>query len=192
VNKVKSVVEVKGEVLIALPLFIKKKFGQDKLDHWLKTLSPEAMKVYRSPILANGWYPIRETIIEPTIVLCDMFYNKSLLGAWECGKFSAEVRLKGIRKVLAKLGTPQVLIKKASAILPTYYRPTKLEIVENVKNTIVFRITEFADIDKVIEYRIAGWIQRGGQISGGTHVDVKITKSLTQGDPYTEFYVTWK
>jgi hypothetical protein len=49
-------------------------------------------------------------IVEPTSALCDMFYNKSLLGAWECGKFSAEYRLKGIQKVLAKLGTPQVWV----------------------------------------------------------------------------------
>ena len=91
-----SVVEVKGEVLISLPLFIRKKFGNSELDLWLKVLSPEAIKVYSSPIDTNGWFPIREMIVEPTAALCDMFYNKSLQGAWECGKFSAEYRLKGI------------------------------------------------------------------------------------------------
>jgi hypothetical protein len=188
----KSIVKVKGEVLISLPLFIKKKFGESKFERWLKTLSPEANKVYSSPIEPKEWFPIHEMVIEPTIVICDMFYNKSLMGAWECGRFSAEYGLKGIQKVLAKLATPQVLITKASAILPGYYSPTKLEIVENAKNTIVLHITEFDGIDKIIENRIAGWIQRSGEISGGRHVDVKITRSLSQNDIYTEFHVTWK
>jgi hypothetical protein len=187
-----NVVEVKGEVLSSIRLFVRKKFGQSELDHWLEVLSPEAKKVYSSPIQTNEWFPIREMVIEPTSYLCDMFYNKSLMGAWECGRFSAEYGLKGIKIVLAKILTPQILITKGSGLLSSYYRPSTLEVVEDSKNMVILHITDFADIDKIIEYRIAGWIQSSGEISGARDVEVKITKSLTQGDLYTEYFATWK
>jgi hypothetical protein len=187
-----SIVEVKGEVLISIRLFIRKKFGDNKLDNWLEALSPNVKKVYSSPIKTTEWLPIKEMIIETTSVLCDMFYDKSLIGAWESGRFSAEYGLKGIKIILAKILTPQVLITKGSTILSSYYRPSQLEIVDDAKNMVIIHITDFADIDRIIEYRIAGWIQNSGEISGAKDVDVKITKSLTKGDLYTEYFVTWK
>jgi hypothetical protein len=186
-----TAMEVKGEVLISIRLFIRKILGQSELDKWMEVLSPEAKEVYRYPIQANEWFPIRRMVIEPISAICDMFYDKGLQGAWDSGRFSAENGLKGLKIVLARVLTPQVLITKGSAILSTYYRPCTLEVIDNTKNMAVIRIIDFADIDKIIEYRIGGWIQKSGEISGARNVDVKITKSLTQGDLFTEYYVTW-
>ena len=187
-----NMVDVKGEVPIAIRLFIRKKFGDKSLDRWVESLSSEAKNIYSLPIQKTDWFPVRDIVIEPTKVLCDMFYDKDIKGAWESGRFSAEYSLKGIMIVLARLITPEVLITKGTEILSTYYRPSSLEVVEKSRNMVILRITEFQDIDRVIEYRIGGWIQRSGEISGARNVDVKIPKSLSQGDPYTEFYITWR
>jgi hypothetical protein len=56
----------------------------------------------------------------------------------------------------------------------------------------MMQITKFPDMDRVLEIRIAGWMERAIEISGGKQPDIKITKSLTTGDPLSEFLATWK
>ena len=184
--------EVKGEVILSIPLFILKKCGRKGYNEWLDSISPEARKVYSSPIHKSDWFPLKEIMIEPTAKCCEMFFNNSRMGAWHCGRYSAEYGLKGIYKVLVKLASPQILIKKAGPILASYYKPSSLEVVESGKNYVIIRFTEFPEMDKVIEYRIAGWMERASEICGCKNVTVKITKSLTENDLYTEYKVSWR
>ena len=184
--------EVKGEAILSRPLFILKKIGSKGYNRWLDCISPEAKKVYSKPINKNDWFPLKKIMIEPTKKCCEMFFNNSNRAAWECGRYSAEYGLKGIYKVLVKLATPQILIKKAGPILTSYYKPSSLEIVESGKNYVVVRITDFSEMDKIIEYRIGGWMERAIEICGCTNVTINITNSLAENDPFTEYKVSWK
>ena len=56
--------EVKGEALIAIPIFILKKFGREHYERWLKSLSPQAQKVYSTPINKFEWFPLKEIVSE--------------------------------------------------------------------------------------------------------------------------------
>ncbi len=47
-------------------------------------------------------------------------------------------------------------------------------------------------MNKVVEYRIAGWIERALEICGCMNVTVNITQSLTDQDPCTEYNITWR
>ena len=158
----------------------------------MNLLSPEAKNVYTYPIKKDEWFPLRQMMIEPTQLICDLFYNKSLKGASDCGRFSAEIGLKGISKLLVKLSNPKIIINKASTIMSTYYRPSKLEVQEYSDGNGIVHITQFPESDSYIEYRIAGWMERALEISGCRNVDVNITRTLTKDDPYTEYRITWK
>jgi hypothetical protein len=184
--------EVKGEAILSLPIFIIKQFGKRSYDKWFEALSPEAQGIYRSEIDKNEWFPLGQAMSNPTILICDLFFNGSPRGAFECGRFSAEYGLKGIYKVLVKLSSPEVLMKKASKIIKSYYRPSALEIVKFEKGGGILHITEFQECDKYIERRIAGWISRAVEICGVANVNVAIAKSIAEDDPYTEYRVTWK
>ncbi|MBT4484539.1 MAG: hypothetical protein HOC71_12780 [Candidatus Latescibacteria bacterium] len=184
--------EVKGEAVLSIPIFILKKLGSKEYNRWLSSLSPEAKKVYSKPINKSDWFPIKDIMIEPTKKCCELFFNNSKRGAWKCGRYSAEYGLKGIYKVLVKLATPQILIKKASSIITSYYKPSDVEVPESGKNYAIVRITDFADMDKTIEYRIGGWMERATEICGCRNVTVTINSSLTENDPYTEYKVSWK
>ena len=54
------------------------------------------------------------------------------------------------------------------------------------------RITDFSEMDKIIEYRIGGWMERAIEICGCTNVTINITNSLAENDPFTEYKVSWK
>jgi hypothetical protein len=91
-----------------------------------------------------------------------------------------------------KLSTPEVLIKKAGPILMNYYRPGKLEVINSDATHVSVRITEFPEMNKVIAYRIAGWMERAIEICGSMNVTVNITEALTGNAPCVEYNISWK
>jgi hypothetical protein len=186
------VVEVKGTAIITIPLFIKDRFGEGGLAQWIDALTPEVRKVYPASVLVSSWYPLKEFLIEPLRRMCDLFYAGDLKGARESGRFSADYSLKGIYKIFVKLGSPEFMLRRAGTILPIYYTPSEMTVVECRKGQGIMQITQFPDMDQVLEIRIAGWMERAIEISGGKQPNIKITKSLTAGDPLSEFLATWK
>jgi hypothetical protein len=184
--------KVKGEIMISLPLFIINKFGNDSYNKWLKSISPEARKVYSIPINKSEWFPMIKLMAEPTKIMCDLFFNNSSRGAWNCGRFSADYGLKGIYKILVKLCSPVVLINKSRSIIKSFYDPCELSVTESGKDFVIVKITQFPQMDKYIENRIGGWMERAVEVTGCKHVTVNITKSLADKDECTEYRINWK
>ncbi len=183
--------EVKGTAIASLPEFITKKYGQSAFGQWVNSLSENARKVYSSPVLLGKWYPLREIMVEPTKKMCELFYRGDMKGAWEAGRFSADMGLRGVYKLFVKLGSPEFLIRKASSVFTSYYEPSEMKVVAQEGKKAVVHITKFSEPSSVIEYRIAGWIERALEISGAKGVKVQIPQSLTNGGSYTEFVATW-
>ena len=185
--------KVKGSAVVTLPLFIKEKFGENEFKKWLNSLSPDTKKEFEKNILINKWYPLKETLSDPTEKLCDLFFDGDSKGAWEIGRFSADYALKGIYKLFIRVASPYTLAKKASHILPTYYDPSDIEteIKDKSENKIILRITKFPEMTKAVENRILGWIERALEICGCKNIKFKETKSLLKGDNMTELSVTW-
>jgi hypothetical protein len=136
--------EVKGSAIIVLPKFIESNFGAKNLNVWLNALPEEAKKVYKSKILISSWFPLKTTFTEPTRKMCDLFYNRDLMGAWEVGRFSAEFAIRGFYKTYIKVATPRSLTKRASHIFATYYRSSSIKIDDiseknDIKNNRILR-----------------------------------------------------
>jgi len=187
-----NIMRVKGSAVSTLPLFVRDNFGEDGFQKWFVSLSPDAQKVFEKNVLSIGWFPLIQILFEPTKKICDLFYRGSLKGAWDSGRFSAEQVLKGVYKVFIKLGSAAFITKKASSILPTYYEPSEMKIADLQPSSSVIHITKFDEPSPIIDNRIGGWMEKALELSGYKTVDISITRSLANGDPYTEFQVSWK
>jgi hypothetical protein len=185
-------VEVKGTALASIREFVMNEFGKEGLDLWLESLSEESRKLHSASIRLDAWYPLLTMFVEPTQKICDIFYSGDLRGAWEAGRYSADFALHGIYRLFVKIGSVDSLIKRASIIFPTYYKPSTLRVAESEKNRVVLQITNFPEIHRIVEYRIGGWMERAVEISGQKNVKVEISKSLLAGDACTEFVGTWE
>ena len=183
--------EVKGSAIIVLPEFIESNFGTKNLNVWLKSLSEEAREVYKSRILISSWYPLKTTFAEPTRKMCDLFYSRDLMGAWELGRFSAEYALRGFYRAYIKVATPKSLTKRASHIFETYYRPSSIEIVNVDEKKTILKITEFSEMDEIVEMRILGWIEKILELCGCRNICLNVVKSLCRGDSVSEIEGTW-
>lgn len=185
--------EVRGNALTPMPKFINKNFGKEGMARWLEAISVEAHRIFIFPIKPADWFPLHETLIKPTANIAQLFYNWDLkAAAWELGRFSADSNLKNVYKLFVKLGPAESFLNKISEFLYSYFRPSAVEIVEIKDKSGIFRITEFPEMDKAVEYRIAGWVQRGLEINGCKNVIIEIPKSLTNFKPYSEFHVSWE
>ncbi|MBN1898900.1 MAG: hypothetical protein JW827_08995 [Spirochaetes bacterium] len=183
--------DVKGTALASLPIFIKKEFDIDGVHKWLNSLPEKARKVFSQPIMPGGWYPLTDTLVEGTIKMVKVLYLGDQKGALEAGRYSAEYALKGIYKLFVKIGSVEYLIEKASVIMPTYYRPSRMEIVEKEKNRCLMRIIEFPEMHEILELRIMGWIEKAMEISGAKNIKIQVIQSLLKKDPVTDFLITW-
>jgi hypothetical protein len=184
--------QVKGTALASIPKFVRKNHGKEGLELWLSKLAPEVRTIFEETLKESAWYPLKELVVTPTAVFCQLFYNWDYKGAWELGRYSADQGLRGINRLSIKFVSPEVLINKAITLLPSYYTPSTLEVVENRENLAVVRITEFPEIDKVIEYRIGGWMEAALEMSGCWNIMVEMTKAMTRNAPFTEYRMTWE
>jgi hypothetical protein len=121
-----------------------------------------------------------------------MFYGGNTKGANEMGRISADVALKGIYKLFVKAGSPQFIVSRASTILSSYYRPCELTVFESRDKNVTLHISKLTNMDRLIEERITGWIERALEINGCTNPSLKIGKSMAKGDPLTEMFVSWR
>lgn len=183
--------EVKGIAVKSIPEFVKRKFPNE-FEEWLASLSNKSKKIMEGDILVSSWLPLYEAMVEPTEKICELFYGGDKKGAWEAGRFSSDIGLRGVYKIFVRVGTPHFIIGRASIIFSAYYRPSKLEVVEKKPKSALLHIVEFPEPNELVEQRIGGWMERAVEISGVEVISVRITKSLAKGDPYTEFAGEWK
>jgi hypothetical protein len=186
-----TTMKAKGLALLPMPRVIERNFGRKGLQSWLETLSPEARAIFSGTIIPNQWYPFHLAMTEPTQSFCRLFYDSDPKGAWALGRFSAEYALRGLFKIFVRIGSPQFIIQKAGAIFHSYYDPCAVQVVDMLARSAFVRITIFPEIDAMIEYRIAGWMEAGLEICGCEQIKIDISQSLTRSDPCSEFHITW-
>jgi len=183
--------EIKGTALLAIRDFVKINHS-DKFERWLKMLSEDSKQIYENSIDSTKWYPVESAAIEPTQKISEILFTSDFkIGAWECGKYSAQKGLTGIYKIFVKASSPSFIISRAKDIMARYYRPCEIKVVKNISKSVVLHMTSEENFDPIIEYRIAGWIQKALEISGSKEVVVDIPKSMSKGYEYTEFDIHW-
>ncbi|MCD6245760.1 hypothetical protein J7J58_02580 [candidate division WOR-3 bacterium] len=181
---------VKGSAVISTIDFVNDKFPK-QYNKWLDSLPPTSKDILAGNILPSMWYPLKESFIIPTQKLCEMFYNGDSKGAWEVGRYSADLGLKKFYRIFLKFGSPHFLIKRASSIFSLYYENSKIISSKEEDKLAILRITEFQEPHELVESRIAGWIERALELTKGHHPVVRINKSLAREDDFTEISISW-
>ncbi len=183
--------QVKGTAVKTIPEFIKSKHP-DKYNGWFQQLPEKSKAIFQKGVAAPNWYPILDAIITPTTLMSTILYGNERDGAWECGRYSAEIALNGIYKLYVKMSSPGHIIDRAGRVLQAYYDPSEITVVGKTDKSVTLHLTKFPEPHKVVEYRLAGWMERALEISGCRNIRIDIPKSLTKGDTISEFSITWE
>lgn len=182
--------QVKGSTIMAVPAFVKFNYPT-RYDEWIEALTPEARSIHTDYILATSLYPLYDAMVVPTQKVCDVFFYGDKKGAWKSGKFSASYALKGIFKFLYKVGSPGFIIERASRVFSSYYPEGELKVTESSQNKVVLQIVKFPEPYEILDYDMAGWMEGTLELIQCKNVHIEITKSMSKGDPVTEFIGGW-
>jgi hypothetical protein len=184
--------EVRGASVVSLQAFVLREFEDEGYRQWMSKLPPESRAIFAGKPQLDLWYPLEDGVGAPLEALCDLFYRGKQQGAWESGRFSADFGLNTLMKVFLKVGNVSFIVKRASSILTRYYQPCVVEVVSSKNNEAIVRITEFEGMTTLVEARIAGYMQRAAELTGGSRVEVFVGPSMTKAHPFTEFKIQWK
>lgn len=184
--------EIKGTAVIAIRDFVKTNYPQE-FDAWLQSLPEQSKSIYAGIIDSSKWYALAEGGLTPTKKIAELFFDKDYKkGAWEAGRFSAQKALTGIYRIFVKATSPGYIIQRASRVFATYYRPCEMAVVDRTEKGVVVEISNMTESDIVIEYRIAGWIQKALEISGVSNITIDIPQSISSGDQLTRIEIHWE
>jgi hypothetical protein len=184
--------EIKGTAVRSIPDFIRREYPQH-YQQWLDALPPGSKEIMDGYIFINNWYPLHEALIIPLKITSWLFYDNDILKtARMMGRYSAELSLANIYRYFIKLSTPSFIIDKTSKILNSYFKPTDISVVFACKNTICVQINHIEEIDEVIEYNVAGFMERALELSGCNILNIEITLSKNHNQKYTEYIIDWE
>ena len=181
--------EVRGSVIANINAYVKEKHPEG-YDTWLHSLADVSQSLMKHTT-SSKWYPIMEGALTPTRKMCEMFYPSLKEGAWNAGRYSAEVGLTGLYKVFVVISTPTFLIKRASRLLATFYTPTEVEVMESSEKGMLVHFKKLPVKDEYLEYRIAGWMEKALEICGCKNLSVKTPQSIAKGDRVFEVDLSW-
>ncbi|WP_436514736.1 hypothetical protein [Ekhidna sp. To15] len=182
--------EVRGSVVSNINAYVKEAHP-DNYEKWISSLSEKSQELMERTT-SSKWYPINEGILEPTRIMCDLFYGSPKEGAWKSGRYSAEVGLTGLYKVFVVISSPSFLIKRASRVLATFYAPTEVNVVDSSDHSMLVHFTKLPTENEYLEYRIAGWMEKALELCGCKDLSVRTTRSIAKGDELFEVQISWR
>jgi hypothetical protein len=183
--------QVKGTGIKTTREFVAQKFPT-KYEKWLKSLSPESFSLYNGGFDICSWYPIHTAYYEPMDKIASILFNNDPLQAGdELGRFSAELSLKGIYNVFLLVATPQYLTKKATNMMQAFYKPSIIEVPKASSKGVLITIKRFDTINRMTEFRIAGWCARAFELCHQKNVKYRFLSHLSAGAPETVIEFTW-
>lgn len=182
--------EIRGIAILTIIQFVHE-FYNDKYELWLNHLPPGSKKILCGTIDPKGWYPIEIAAMDPVRIICELFFsNDYKKGAWQTGRFSAEQALRTSDDPMLFASTTLYIIERGVKIFEGYYRPTKIVIESPGITNVRLKITDHVK-DKIFEYRMAGWLERATELSGGMNPVIEIINSEKNGVDMLEYDLTW-
>lgn len=169
--------EIKGTAVKSIQNFVFNNY-KNKYNEWFNGLSKATQEVFNT-VFSNQWYSLNEGILEPTIRIGELFFNGNpQKGAWESGRYSANVALHGVYKIYVRFSSPGHVVDRGTRILPAYYNPIKIEQVQRKNGFTKYEIKQCDGMNEIIEHRIGGWMYQALVISGCKTMEIKISESI--------------
>lgn len=183
--------KIKGTAVKSTPLYVKERF-KNEYREWLSKLPADSRAIMEKPIDVTNWYPLTESVITPTQLIGKMFFKDEMEAAFEIGRYSAEIALKGVYKVFVLVSTPAFIISRAAKIFSTYYDPAEINILENADHKAVIEVRKFKEKDCLIAHRIAGWMYKALEITRKSNISYTIDCDFSMGKERILINMNWK
>jgi len=177
----------RGSGLIALRIYIQKRYGTVGEKEILSKLPEDTVKVYNEAI-THEWYPVRHTRI-----LLDALYEKSGKDdsvILEVAAAQAQTDVKGIVRFLVLFATPHQLVKRSSKLWSQYVNAGKMRY-EKLASRSCEIIREGYSNGPLDCLMVAGFMKELASFTGAKNVEVTETECVEKGAKACRWKITW-
>ena len=179
----------KGVVLVAAREYVRRVYDAGALDRCLGTLPDSDAAEVRS-VVPIGTYPL-ELLVRLLRAIDTECGAGDLAECRAVGSFSADWSFNMFHKVFLRFKTPDWFLGRAEKLWSTYYDTGRLEILPHTENTMAGRLHDFGSADLALCFRLDGWLERLGSMTGAPNVRVEHVACRSRGDDYCEFRGAW-
>ena len=180
---------VKGSALRARLLWAER-HSADGPARLLAALAPETRAVIAGNVLANQWYPFA-AFVDLNVSLDKVFGSGDLALCRELGRWSCDVNLTLLYKMLFKIGSVSFIIRRAALAWSTHYDEGRMQVVDEDAQYVQLRWSGIAEPHRAHCLSVCGWIVRACELSGGkvgeTHERCRLLDA-----PECELEVRWR
>ncbi|MEI0476706.1 methyl-accepting chemotaxis protein [Brachyspira pulli] len=183
---------VRGITLLILKEFIKTKFGEDGYQKWVTAMEPSSSLIFKNEIVSKEWYPYMTSFHKPYKLVCDLFYGGTNTGIKDISEYHFnQIIPRYLRPLLFFVPKHFALSYAAEHIFPDLFDPAKIDIIRARRKLLVVHLTDFTEDPEVIELAVLAWSSM--LLESITHIrsSMEITKSIKDGEIYTEFVLKW-
>jgi hypothetical protein len=182
----------KGTAVRAIKEYVVREFGTRGYEQWLLRIPDPSKAIFKGAVLASGWYPARDGVIEPLRAMCELFYRGDADGARQQGRFSADQDLRGVYKAFVKVASPQFLMRNVAAIWGSYYTDTKATATKLAEKTVRLEINNIDPDNPYNQHAIIGWAERALEICGCREITITADNKPAGGRANYRFEISWK
>ena len=177
--------KVKGSVFINLVKAIK----SNKSGVYDKYLTIQDREVLNQKILPSFWYPY-ETYKHCITAIFEVIAKKNPNVAKEWGRSESRSLMTTVYSAFIS-NDPIDFINAYEMIHKNFYDFGKIEVIEEGKNQVIFKLTDL-DVQCVpIFYMIEGWLDCGLELCGAQEIKSEFLAKSWEGYPETTIRFTW-
>ena len=181
-------VRVKGSILSARVAWVRQ-HGDEAYQRFLRELSP-ATRGVADRLLLIDWYPF-DMFIELCTVIDRLHGKGDLQLCYDLGRYSAEVNVKNIYRLLFKFGSVHFLLRRATMAWGMSYDAGRAMVRSEEPRGAVVEVLDFPTPHRAHCLSVRGWIAKMLELSGAREPVVKERCKLN-GDERCEFSARWR
>ncbi|MCK4667886.1 hypothetical protein KAU33_14110 [Candidatus Dependentiae bacterium] len=183
--------EVKGLAIVSTLEWVKKNHGEEAELEIRSQLKEEEQQMLAFDGCKALWYPF-DLYKRISVLVMNKYGGGDVKFLRQIGAYTAEHDKTIIPKLFYKIGTPQFIIRLGTWGFRRYFSEGNVTVRESHKGKVLFEIYKTPIVDPVYYERIAGWMTRAIELSGGKNVKSVVEVREEGGSEIILFTNTWE
>lgn len=183
---------VRGSLFASLPDFVKRHFGDNQWDDFLRRLDPVAHQTLKNDFDALAWYPfsVISNAVDVMVQMSDQ--NRALDTLQKFAAHNLDRATNLIFKAIFKIGSPEFMVSKSDQVWAKYYSTGKMETADCSKGKATVRLRDFPEMthnyNRVVLFAIGATIVK----AGGKITTQEIVRDIQGGSDFCEYHYEWR
>ena len=183
-----SEIHVRGSLLRSRMLWVTEQ-GRGALNQVLSALPDRIRALVDLGVDAKGWYSFQDWV-ELCLTIDRELGTGDLQLCYELGRYSAEVNLKGLYRLVFRIMKIGFLVRRSAAAWDVSYDAGKMVVVASTRRSVTLRIVDFPEPHRVHCLAVKGFVARAAEMTG-EQVSEQYERCRADGDDVCEMAFRW-